>query len=636
MGRVFISYAREDFDIAERLYRDLKDAGANPWMDVKNLVAGKRWKSAIQREIRESSHIIVLLSSRALSKRGFVQKEINQALEVWAEVPPDKIYLIPVRLDECTPRHDQLQEIQWVNLFPSYELGLQEIKRALEADDVIPTNKNAADPALQTDMTSLRDIVTSAREPIYALDQEGQYECNSVAVLPFVNLSSQAENEYFCDGLAEELLNALAKIEGLHVAARTSAFSFKGKNANVSVIGRALNVETVLEGAVRKSGNRLRITVQLVNTDNGYQLWSERYDREMRDIFDVQDEITLAIVDILKVKLLGGAKATPVMRHTENVEAYQLYLKGRYYWNKWTRDGFKKSMECFTQAIRIDPNYALAYSGLADGFSTLGLTFAPPREVFPKAKAEATNALGIDDMLSEAHTSLGIVNLFYDWDWVTAEREIQRAIELNRSNQAAHLLYYWYLLVWGRNSDALAEIKKAQELDPLSHVINTSVGWSLYLAGEYDQAIEQHTKVLEMDPNFLPAYASLARIYSQRQMHSEAFAVIQRNRDLQEDNAHILTLLGYTYAAFGNREEAQKVLDELIELSVKSEVRIDPSEIAIVCAGLGELDQAFEWLDIAYEYRSPNMIWLKVDPIWDSLRSDLRFAKLLHRMGLTP
>ena len=226
--------------------------------------------------------------------------------------------------------------------------------------------------------------------------------------------------------------------------------------------------------------------------------------------------------------------------------------------------------------------------------------------------------------------------MFYDWDWVTAEREIQRAIELNRSNQGAHLLYYWYLLAMGRYSEASVEIKKAQKLDPLSHFINTSVGWSLYLAREYDQAIKEYLQVLEMDPNFLPAYDSLARVYSKRQMHTEAFAAIQRNRDLQEDNAHTLTLLGYTYAAFGNREEAQKILDELIELSMKREVRVDPAEIAIVCAGLGELDQAFEWLDIAYEYRSPNMVWLKVEPIWDSLRSDLRFAKLLHRMGLTP
>lgn len=492
---------------------------------------------------------------------------------------------------------------------------------------IIPTN------SLLNVWPKLRSHTDSHREQTRIFKADTY---NSVAVLPFVNLSSQAENEYFCDGLAEELLNALAKLEGLQVAARTSAFSFKGKDANVSVIGRALNVQTVLEGTMRKSGNRLRITVQLVNTENGYHLWSERYDREMQDIFDVQDEITLAIVAILKVKLLGEAKASPLMRHTENIEAYQLYLKGRYYWNKWTPDGFNKSMECFTQAIGIDPNYALAYSGLADGFSTLGFTLVPPREVFPKAKEEATKALGINNMLSEAHTSLGVVNLFYDWDWLTAEREAQRAIELNRSNQGAHLLYYWYLLVMGRHSDALAKIKKAQELDPLSHFINTSVGFSLYLAGEDDQAIEQYMKVIEMDPNFLPAHDSLARVYSKRHMHSEAFAAIQRTRDLPEYNAHMLTLLGYTYGMCGNREEAQNVLDGLIELSMKSEVRIDPAEIAIVCAGLGELDQAFEWLDIAYEYRSPNMVWLKVEPIWDSLRSDLRFAKLLHRMGLTP
>jgi tetratricopeptide (TPR) repeat protein len=356
----------------------------------------------------------------------------------------------------------------------------------------------------------------------------------------------------------------------------------------------------------------------------------------MQDIFDVQDEITLAIVDVLKVKLLGQEKAAALKRHTENIEAYQLYLKGRYYWNKWTPDGFNKSMECFNQAILIDANYALAHSGLADGFSTLGFTLMPPKEVFPNAKEAATKALEIDDALAEAHISLGAINLFYDWDWLAAESEAQRAIELNPNNQGAHLLYYWYLLAMGRHSDAIAEIKKAQEIDPLSLIINTSLGWSLYIAREYDQAIEQYTKVLEMDPNFLPVYVSLAMAYVKKKWHKETIAAIEKTRDISEYSTHTLSVLGYAYAVSGNRKEAQKVLDELTELSIKNEVRTDPFDIAVVYSGLGERDQAFEWLHKAYEYRSPPLVWLKVEHVWDNLRSDSRFTELLRRIGLTP
>jgi serine/threonine protein kinase/tetratricopeptide (TPR) repeat protein len=457
---------------------------------------------------------------------------------------------------------------------------------------------------------------------------------NSIAVLPFANLSSEAENEYFCDGLAEELLNALAKIADLQVTARSSAFSFKGKAANVSVIGRTLSVRTVLEGSVRKSGNRVRVTAQLINVENGYQLWSERYDREMQDIFEMQDEITLAIVEVLKVKLLREEKPAAVLkRPTKNIEAYQLYLKGRYYLNKWTPDGFKKSMECFNQAIEIDPNYAHAYTGLADCFSSLGLMLASPREVFPKAKEALTKALEIDDTLCEAHTSLGIVNLFYDWDWLTAEKETQRAIELNPINPESHFLYCFYLLAMGRHADALAEIKKAQELDPLSLTINLMVGWLLYLAGEYDQAIEQYMKLLEMDPNFSSVHGAFARVYMKKQMYGEAIAALQMAHDLSGNSAHLLAVFGHAYAVSGKRKEAQKVLDELIELSLGNEVNIDPADIAIVYSGLGDLDQAFEWLDKAYEYRSANMIWLKVEPVWDNLRSDPRFDDLLRRVG---
>ena len=457
---------------------------------------------------------------------------------------------------------------------------------------------------------------------------------NSIAVMPFANLSGELENEYFCDGLAEELLNTLAKIEDLKVAARTSAFSFRGKKANVSEIGRALGVQTVLEGSVRKSGNRLRITLQLVNTADGYHLWSERYDREMQDIFDVQDEITLAVVGALKVKLFGVEKAAVLKRYTDNTEAYQLYLKGCYFRDKFTEDGFKKSIECFRQAIDMDPNYAHAYAGLAGCYTALGLMYARTKEVYPRAKEAALKALELDNTLAEAHCALASIKLFYDWDWPAAKREAQVAIQLNPNYWDAHVLYFYYLLVKGQLRESITEIKLAHELSPLSRFINTGLGWALYLARQYDQAEEQCLKTLELDPDFPPLHSILGRAYLMKGMYHEA--ITEFEKELHLSRAEILTNIGQAQAMSGNKDEAQSTLDELKRLFVQSELKIDPALLAIVYAGLDERDQALEWLDKAYEYRSLNMLWLKVEPVWDGLRSDSRFTDLLRRMGHSP
>ena len=457
---------------------------------------------------------------------------------------------------------------------------------------------------------------------------------NSIAVLPFANLSGELENEYFCDGLAEELLNTLAKIEDLKVAARTSAFSFRGKNANVNEIGRALGVQTVLEGSVRKSGNRLRITLQLVNTADGYHLWSERYDREMQDIFDVQEEITLAVVSALKVKLFGVEKAAVLKRYTDNTEAYQLYLKGCYFHDKFTEDGFKKSIECFRQAIDMDPNYAQAYAGLAGCYTVLGLMYAPSKEAYPRAKEAALKALELDNTLAEAHCALASVKLFYDWDWPTAKREIQVAIQLNSNYADAHILYCYYLMVKGQLQECITEVKLAQELNPLSRFINTALVWALYLARQYDQAEEQCLKTIELDPDFPPLRTLLGRAYLMKGMYHEA--ITEFEKELNLSGAEVLTNIGHAHAMSGNRDEAQSALDELKRLFVQSELNIDPALLAIVYAGLDERDQALEWLHKAYEYRSQNMLWLKVEPVWDGLRSDSRFIDLLRRMNNSP
>ena len=457
----------------------------------------------------------------------------------------------------------------------------------------------------------------------------------SIAVLPFANISADAENEYFCDGLAEELLNALAKIEALRVAARTSAFSFKGKETDVREIGRKLNVSVVLEGSVRKSGNRLRITAQLINVTDGYHLWSERYDRQIEDLFEIQDEVTLAVVDALKLKLLSSEKASLLKQRTENTEAYQLYLKGRYYWHQRTEEAVKKGIECFEQAIDIDPNYALAYAGLADSYSLLGLSeysALSPTEAFPKAKQASVKALEIDNTVAEAHVSLAFGRMYFDWDFQRAESEYQQAIELNPSYATAHHFRALNLMATGQTDLAIAEMNKAQALEPLSLIINTNLGWMLYFARQYDQAIEQYEKTLEMDRNFYPARFRLGQAYLQAGSIDKAVKEFEQAVTLSERKARPLALLGYAYGLSGNKTGAERMLEELNELSRKRYV--SSLEVARIHLALGEKNQVFDCFNRAVEEREGWLIWVKLEPSFDSLRSDSRYTELLRRMGL--
>jgi len=462
----------------------------------------------------------------------------------------------------------------------------------------------------------------------------------SIAVLPFANLSADKEQEYFCDGMAENLINALTHVEDLRVVARTSAFSFRGKEMDVREIGTKLKVETLLEGSVRKAGTRLRISAQLVNVADGYHLWSEKYDRDIgdmccpEDIFAIQDEISLAVVDKLKVKLLGGEKAKLVKRHTKDLEAYDLYLKGRFFWNKRTEEGYQKSLEYFQQAIERDPTYALAYAGIADCYDLLGwYDHLPPEEAFAKAKAAAERALEMDDTLAEANASRGWISTNYEWNWPAAESKYKRAIEINPSYATARQWYAEYLSYMGRHDESVAEAKRAQELDPFSMIINTDLGQVLYYARQYDQAIEQLQKTLELDPNFIVAHFFLAFVYAQKAMNDQAIAEAQKARALSAgDDSLMLAHLGAIYSFSGKSDEAKKVIDQLHQLSKHRYV--SPFYMALIYEGLGQKDQAFEWLEKAYKARDHWLETLKVHPRLDSLRSDPRFIELLKRMGL--
>jgi serine/threonine protein kinase/Flp pilus assembly protein TadD len=447
----------------------------------------------------------------------------------------------------------------------------------------------------------------------------------SIAVLPFVDLSPQEDQAYFCDGLADELINRLTKIKNLKVPARTSSFSFKGKDIDIQEIGTKLDVENVLEGSIRKSGNRLRITVQLIKADDGYPLWSERYERDMKDVFSLQDEISLAIVDKLKIKLLGEEEAELVTRHTQNPEAYNLYLRGRFFWNKRTVEDIEKAIEFYEQAIKLDSNYALAYSALADSYGLLPFyTSIPPREAFAKARSAVMKALDIDETLAEAHSALGFIKMYNDWDWEAAETELKLAIQSNPSFVTAHHWYAEYLSHMARHEEAIAEINRALELDPLSVLINHMKAYVFYYAHQYERAIQQSQKTLELDPNFAITYDIIGCAYLEMEMYDEAMSAFEKGRNNKEYR-------GFGYGRAGKREEALGIIKELKEQWKLGDIRAH--SIARIYAGLGEEELAIEWLQKCLEIREPRLFQLKVDPRFDNLRSNPGFKTLLNKMN---
>jgi len=454
----------------------------------------------------------------------------------------------------------------------------------------------------------------------------------SIAVLPFQNRSTEADTEYLSDGLAESLIYRLSQLPNLRVSPTSSVFRYKGKEVDPIKVGHELGVDAVLSGRIVQRGDNLTISAELVDVRYNKLLWGEQYDRKMSELLQTQREIAREIVDKLKVKVSGQEKGL-AKHYTESNEAYQLYLKGRFYWNKRTGEAIKKSIEYFNQAIEKDPSFALAYAGLADSY-IVPANPLPPREKMPKAKAAAMKALDLDDTLAEAHTSLARVLAAYDWDWPGAEKEYKRAIELNPRYAIAHEWYGGYLEVTGHHNEAIAERKRAQELDPLSLIINFELGLAFYYARDYDQAIEQFQKTLELDPNFPPVQQFLPAAYEQKGMYGESIAGFKEWATLKGGSEWSFSMagLGHVYAVSGQKGEARSVLDELKQLS--GEQYVPSSSIALVYVGLGEKDQAFAWLEKGYEERSFQMQCLTVEPRWDSLRLDPRFADLVRRVGL--
>jgi len=456
----------------------------------------------------------------------------------------------------------------------------------------------------------------------------------SIAVLSFLNMSGDPDNEYFGDGIAEELINLLTGVKGLRVASRTSAFAFKGTKTDPRTIGQTLNVQNVLEGSVRKAGNRLRVTAQLINAADGYHLWSERYDRDMADVFVIQDEISQTIVKALQIQLSPERQRTLVKRHTDNPDAYNAYLKGRHHWNNRPL-GTPKAIEYFEQAISLDPDYAMAYSGLADCYSTLGSWEnggMPPREAFSKGAAAARRALELDDTLGEAHSSMAFVNLHFDWDWPSAERGFHRAIELSPSYPTAHHWCSHFAMALGRLEESLAESQLYLELEPTDVMANFHLVWHYWLARQPEPAIDQGWKTLELHPTaFWPGFF-MGLAYEDHEQMDQAIAHFQNAVTMSGGKSFVRAALGHAYAVAGARDLAAEVLEQLEDQSVR---QYTPAyDRAVIYAGLGDRDRAFEWLERAYVERSSWMSYLRVEPRLDALRSDSRFVTLLKKVGL--
>lgn len=455
---------------------------------------------------------------------------------------------------------------------------------------------------------------------------------NSIAVLPFVDMSPDRSQEYFGDGIAEEIINSLTRIEDLRVVARTSSFAFKGRDAQAQEIGDRLGVGCLLEGSVRTVGDKVRITAQLIDCEHGYHLWSERYDREMEDVFAIQDEVARAIVETLKPKL-GEVEESIVKPGTDDVEAYTLYLRGRYHWNRRTAAELEKGIELFRQAIAIDPRYALAWAGLADSYGILGwYRHMSSLDAYTKMVSAASSAVAVDDSLAEPYTSLAYARFMYGWDWAGAEAGFRAALERNPGYAVARHWFGEFLMAMGRFDEAIEQLDTAHELDPLSPTIGFGVGWVQYFLGNYRAAIRRYEKTLELDPDFILAPWFLGPALVQAGEYDRAIEVCETWIPRVRRQNGLAALLAYAQARAGHREEALSSLEQLERLAPGKEVA--PDHLALVHIGLGDRDRAFEYLNVALRQRAWYLVFLNVDPAFEPLRADPRFDRLVAEVGL--
>jgi adenylate cyclase len=479
---------------------------------------------------------------------------------------------------------------------------------------------------------SVKHAIKEERNEVLSITGKPDIKEKSIAVLPFVDMSQDKDQDYFCDGITEEIINALSHIESFKVIARTSSFAFKGKQVDMREIGRTLDVETLLEGSIRKDGNRLRIMAQLIKVTDGSHIWSERYDRDMKDVFAIQDEISLAIADNLKIKLLGETKkAMFSKRHSENLEAYNLYLKGTYYFQTLTDKGFRKASEYFELALQKDPDYAPAYVGLAkvNVQSTL-FGNVTPTKAYPRAIEYVNRVLQIDNTIAEAYWVLGNINMYYYWNWKEAERNFRHAIQLNPNPSILHIGYSFLLTFTGRHDEAILEAKRAQELDPLSVYIKTYTGVAFTWSGQFDKAMEEYHMSLAINSDYFLTHFHLGNLYFVKRMIKESIAEFEKAVELSDGNPFATAAIACGYVLTGRREQSDKIYDALLKRS-ESEY-VPATTFFLIDMFKKEEDHALEWLKKACGEHDTFLPWLKDNPVYFPEGS--KYLALIREMGL--
>ena len=611
---IFLSYASQDAEIALRIADALRAAGFEVWFDQTELRGGDAWDVLIRKRIKDCMLFVPVISKNTESRReGYFRLEWKLAVDRSHLMADDQAFIMPVVIDDTSEAQarvpDRFRERQWSRLsgdaaFAAFaERVAQAIPQAGNGD------ARRASPDQPKAASTLK----------------------AIAVLPLANMSADPENEYFSDGMTEEIINALSKVPGVHVASRSSCFAFKGKkDVNVRQIGEKLGVTTVLEGSVRKVGNRIRIAAQLVNVDNGYQLWSETYDRQLEDIFAVQDEISRSIVDALKLQLVGSGAA--VVAPTKSLDAYTTYLKGRFHFNKFNEIGLRKANDLFQNALLQDPGFARAYAGIADVWCDLADDWVAPDDAYPRAKSAAERALQRDPELADAMTSIGKVLCWHEWKFAEAVRYVERAVVHSPNNAEAHWVLGTALPVVGRLQDGIAAMRRALELDPLRVEY---FGWAARLilyARDYNGAIAQGMETFEIDEAYGRGFVFVGSAYLAMGDAEQALDWFQRGQSLDKAVRSYDAMIVRALAVLGRREEAEEILARLEGESRQHYVRAE--YLAMGHAAVGNFDGAFGALDRAYQARSAGLIYLHLDPGYDPLRGDPRYKELVQRIGL--
>jgi TolB-like protein/DNA-binding SARP family transcriptional activator/Tfp pilus assembly protein PilF len=657
--------ARELEEAIERgAFADAVRLYAGPFMDgfyVDNTDEFEQWMAAERERLKD-------LHARALEQlaldRGN-QGDLRGAIECWRRLTADDPFnsrlacALADVLDRAGDRAGALQLLQDHTSTLKKELGIAppaEVTTAvrrlkapaapvtpplllesmpnapLVQPDAPPAQRRLWPLAILGASAAVALVIVSARAgiPVATTTTPGPASLRSVAVLPFADLSPARDHEYFGDGIAEELSTRLARVPGLKVAARTSAFSFKGTGTDVKTIGQALNVDALVEGSVRESNGEVRVAVRLVTARDGYQIWAETWDRSGRDLLALQDEIAMGVVRALRPGAIAAtANATP---RSVGLEAYDLYLQGRFLWHQRTADSLKRAAELFERAVGLEPAYAEAHSGVADAYAVLGFyDHLPPREAFPRAKAAAERALAIDDRLAQAHASLGYVALYYDWQWSEAESALKRATELNPNYSVGHQWLANYFVARGRFDEAVAAMRRAQETDPLSMIASAALGWIHYYRRDFDAAVQQCRRTLELNANFEQAWLWGGQALEAAGRYDEALPMLERAAAISKRSAIALTALGRAHALSGDRPAARRIVDELN----RNHANYVPAyEMAKLRLALGERAEAIKLLQRAYDERSHSLVFLAVDPQLDVLKSDPDFGALLAKTGV--